>query len=330
MHVCIFITPKGSTFLWMECIGGLTHASRAAVSNIPKTFTSIKKNGRVRANLNGNDDPLFQAAVAAAVLRFQETRRPEPLFVDPYVGILVPSNAQINEKPYRHCHCLATKFIDDKLLDTVKSVDGPRQVVLLTDGMDTRPYRLSWLKSTVIFEISPESVYKEAARKLSEVGAQIPRSCLFVHVPAESPDLQRDLRRRGFNANRPSVWILQGFPLLTLTSFEDVLFTVSSLAMKGCLLSGELPSWLAEAESVMKSDRKKLMEKVFMGHGFAVDVIDYGDVARSLSMEQPKGEHNYILFSAEHLRLSDDQMENWRREFQRIEDEGDEEGFEEL
>lgn len=41
---------------------------------------------------------------------------------------------------------------------------------------------------------------------------------------------------------------LQGLPVMTLASFEEILFTVSSLAMKGCLLLGELPGWLPETE----------------------------------------------------------------------------------
>lgn len=40
------------------------------------------------------------------------------------------------------------------------------QVVLLTDGMDTRPYRLSWPTSTMIFDISPDRVFNTAAQKL--------------------------------------------------------------------------------------------------------------------------------------------------------------------
>jgi len=40
------------------------------------------------------------------------------------------------------------------------------QVVLFTDGMDTRPYRLGWPASTLIFDISPERVFKRAAQKL--------------------------------------------------------------------------------------------------------------------------------------------------------------------
>ena len=44
---------------------------------------------------------------------------------------------------------------------------------------------------------------------LSGVGAKIPRSCLFLHVPLESSDLQQTLRAKGFNGNRPSIWAMQ-------------------------------------------------------------------------------------------------------------------------
>lgn len=58
----------------------------------------------------------------------------EPLFVDPYAGCLVPPNVQMDLKKYSHHYCVATKFIDDKLLRTVNHMDGLKQVVLLTYG----------------------------------------------------------------------------------------------------------------------------------------------------------------------------------------------------
>lgn len=39
---------------------------------------------------------------------------------------------------------------------------------------------------------------------------------------------------------------------MTLTSFEDILIVVSSLAIKGSLLIGEIPVWLAETEFKLK------------------------------------------------------------------------------
>ncbi|GAB2230987.1 hypothetical protein Droror1_Dr00027270 [Drosera rotundifolia] len=60
------------------------------------------------------------------------------------------------------------------------------------------------------------------------------------------------------------------------------------------------------------------------------DVIEYEALASSLREEPWDGDPDSILFATEHLRFSDDQVENWRREFHRIEEDSDEEGFEEL
>ncbi|KAK9282425.1 hypothetical protein L1049_005342 [Liquidambar formosana] len=315
----------------MECLVGFVPAAATAIGRPLLTpVAKRKKRCGLRAKLNDKDDPLLQAAITGSFLRFQETHRPEPLLVDPYAGCFVPPNIPMDVKHHTNHYCLATKFIDDKLLSTMNNIDGLKQVVLLTDGMDTRPYRLNWPTSTIIFDISPERVFKRAAQKLEDVGAKVPRSCLFLHVPLESSDLQHDLRRKGFNGNRPSIWNFQGLPVTALASFKEILFVVSSLAMKGCLLLGEFPTSLAETEVGIMSDTKIWMDKLFMSNGFRVEVIDYDEVAKNLSKERASGEYKNVLFVAEHLRFSDDQMETWRKEFQRVEEEGDEEGFEEL
>lgn len=152
----------------------------------------------------------------------------------------------------------------------------------------------------------------------------------MLHVPLESSNIQEALRKKGFNGNRPSIWVFQGLPLMTLKSFEHVLFTVGSLAMKGSVLIGELPAWLAETQLDLKINQEEWLHKLFMSHGFQLQMIDYEDMAGSLGREPSMETYNYVHFIAEHLRFSDDQMETWRREFQRAEEEGDEEGFEDL
>ncbi|KAF2298385.1 hypothetical protein GH714_023415 [Hevea brasiliensis] len=216
----------------------------------------------------------------------------EPLFVDPYAGCLIDPTVQMDLKKYSHHYCLATKFIDDKLLHTVNNIDGLKQIL--------------------------------------GVGAKIPRNCMFLHVPLESSNIQQNLQAKGFNGNQPSIWAIQGLSIMTLASLEEILFIVSSLAMNGCLFLGELPALLAETEIGRKSSTEKWIEKLFMTNCFRVDVISYDEVASSLGKELARGDYKNILFVAEQLRFSDDQMETWRREFQRIEEEGDEEGFEEL
>ncbi|XP_059659565.1 O-methyltransferase 1, chloroplastic isoform X1 [Cornus florida] len=315
----------------MECLAGFAPPLAAATMRPSLTCAFKKtKNGGLRAKLNDVDeDPLYQSALYRASLRFQETHLSEPLFVDAYAGCFLPSNIETDMKHRLHHYCLATKFIDDKLLSTMNNIDGVKQVVLLTDGMDTRPYRLSWPTSTLIFDISPESVFRRAAQKLDDVGAKIPRSCLLLHAPLETSNIQETLCSKGFSGNRPSIWAFQGLPVMTLANFEEILFIVSSLAMKGCLLLGEFPAWLTETKVGVKCS-KEWMDRLFMSNGFRVDMIGYDEVARNLGKEPASGDYKNILFVAEHLRFSDNQMETWRREFQRVEEEGDEEGFEEL
>lgn len=221
---------------------GFARAPATAILRPPSTCTSKKKVNGLRAKLSDGNDPLLQTATSAASLRFQETHRPEPLFVDPYVGCFVPPDVQMDMKQCSHHYCLATKYIDDKLLRTVNHIDGLKQVVLLTDGMDTRPYRLSWPTSTIIFDISPERVFKRAAEKLEGVGAKIPRNSLFLHVPMESSNIQQSLRAKGFNGNQPSIWAIQGLPVMTLASFEEVLSIVSNLAINGSFFFGRIAS----------------------------------------------------------------------------------------
>ncbi|KAM7254687.1 hypothetical protein ACFE04_019928 [Oxalis oulophora] len=322
-----------------KCVERFTHTSHFSIlqpSLPPYYAASASKNKNVaftlKSKLDDEYEPLLKSALNAASLRLQETHQSEPLFVDPYAGCFVPPRTRLDlmKTSESDHYCLATKFIDDKLIHTANNIDGLKQVVLLTDGMDTRPYRLSWGSSTIIFDISPETTFQIAAQKLQDVGAKIPRGCLFFHVPLESSDIQKSLCSKGFNGSRPSVWAVQGLPLMNLANFENILFAVSSLAAKGSIFVGEIPAWFAETEIELKLSTQKWMEKLFSGHGLRVDLISYSEVARSLGRELTPGDYRNILFVAEQLRFSDDQMETWRREFQRVEEEGDEQGFEEL
>lgn len=53
----------------------------------------------------------------------------EPLFIDPYSACFGPTTELDAEHQHHHNHyCLATKFIDDRLLAVVKNIDGVKQV----------------------------------------------------------------------------------------------------------------------------------------------------------------------------------------------------------
>ncbi|PPS14303.1 hypothetical protein GOBAR_AA06270 [Gossypium barbadense] len=292
---------------------------RCASVLVPFPFNNKRNRGLLRAQLSDENDPLLRLAINSASL--------QPLFMDPYAGCLVPPHTRLNFENSSKHYCIATKFIDDKLLRTVNHMDGLKQVVLFSDGMDTRPYRLNWPSSTIIFDISPERVYQNAIEKL-QVGAKIPRSCLFLHIPLESSNIQEALHMKGFNGNRPSILAIQGLPLMTLVSFKEILLTVSGMAMDGCLFLGELPAWLAETKIGTKSSTEKWMDNLFMSNGFKVNMVSYHKVAKSLGKALKLGDHKYILFVAEQLRFSDDQMETWKIESQRVEEDRKGEDFE--
>ena len=42
-----------------------------------------------------------------------------------------------------------------------------------------------------------------------EVGARIGRSCMFIHIPCESANIEEMMRNRGFKGARPSIWVFQ-------------------------------------------------------------------------------------------------------------------------
>lgn len=284
-------------------------------------------------------DPLFRAAIAAASIRYQESLLPDPLFIDPFAGCFVSSvTSQKDDKEQclaadLSCPChyrFATKFIDDKITSMVSSSNELRQIVLLTDGMDTRPYRLRWPLASIIYDISPERVFKEASQQLEGAGAKISKSCMLIHIPQESSDLQVCLCKKGFNGSRPSLWILQGLPLVTLESLKHILSIFASLAMKGCIFVGELRGLLLDVEFGNMSRKKDLMESIFRRHGLQVDMVGYDEVARTLHLDPLCKDYGSILFIARQLRYSDAQMETWRAHFERLEEEADEEGFDEL
>ncbi|KAG8081078.1 hypothetical protein GUJ93_ZPchr0007g5690 [Zizania palustris] len=263
-------------------------------------------------------DPLLLAALRAAHLRDEESRRPDPLFIDPYAAVLLSLDVACQDKdsqalrlmPSADHYRLVTRYIDDKLQHLILNSDDLRQIVLLTDGMDTRPYRLSWPRLSVVYDVSPGRVFSTTSQQLRGAGAKISRNCVVLHTSLESPDLQEGLCKNGFNGNRPSLWVLQGLPLFTFASLEDLLLIISSLAMKGSIFIGEVPrfpQWRGAADMASEQDR---LENLFFTKGFRVSFVHYEKVAEDvgLCLDPPLKTHDRLLFIAEQLRFSDAQV----------------------
>ncbi|WVZ62553.1 hypothetical protein U9M48_012291 [Paspalum notatum var. saurae] len=242
-------------------------------------------------------DRLLLAALRAARIRDEESRRADPLFIDPYAAVLLSHDVSHHDMDYLVSHVvpcpdhyrLTTRYIDDKLQSLINSSEDIRQIVLLTDGMDTRPYRLSWPRLSVVYDVSPGKVFSTATQQLRGTGAKLSRNSVLLHTPLETTDLQEGLSKNGFNGNRLSLWVLQGL-------------------------------------------EQRSLEKLFFTQGFRVSFVQYENVAKDIGLDlaTPWEQHGRVLFVAEQLQFSDAQMESFRMHFVRMEEDADEEGFEEL
>jgi methyltransferase (TIGR00027 family) len=99
-----------------------------------------------------------------------------------------------------------TRFLDEFLADAGRA--GIRQVVILASGLDTRPYRLWWPPGTTLYEIDRPQVLDFKSEVLHGLGATLTANRRAVGV-----DLWQDwpaaLRRVGFDAAQPTVWIAE-------------------------------------------------------------------------------------------------------------------------
>jgi hypothetical protein len=156
-----------------------------------------------------------------------------------------------------------------------------RQVVLLGDGFDTRPFRLPWPPGTVLFVVAPPEAHERAEALLSarDGGApRVERGCLLRRVDlnlaaasapapaaaaaapagglaataaaaataapaAPASILLAQLERAGFRGDRLSLWALQGLhgQELQKGALLELLADVTNGAAFHSLAVGELP-----------------------------------------------------------------------------------------
>ena len=100
-----------------------------------------------------------------------------------------------------------TRFFDNFLTDACRA--GIRQAVILASGLDTRPYRLWWPPGTTVFEIDQPRVidFKTQTMRSMNATPSANRRALGIDLRRDWPEA---LRRVGFDAGQPTVWIAEG------------------------------------------------------------------------------------------------------------------------
>ncbi|MFF2428402.1 SAM-dependent methyltransferase [Streptomyces mirabilis] len=190
---------------------------------------------------------VWATAVGVARVRARETRRVNPLFLDPFAEAFAaagslpvdgkPPRAPVDDAARRRWDAVAfsivvrTRFLDELLRDGADA--GCHQVVLLGAGMASRAYRLDWPSGTHLFEIdSAEPLgFKESVLRAKPAD---PR-CERITVPV---DLREDWTgaqaAAGHDPALPTVWIAEGLLIhLPQDAVERPLGQVGELSATG-------------------------------------------------------------------------------------------------
>jgi len=220
---------------------------------------------------------------------------------------------------------LATRYTDDTLqsalaatsMNTINKGDY-RQVVLVGDGMDTRPFRLTWPEGTLIFVVAPREVHELAAATLKAEGAHVPRGSLLRRVPAtwggpqEPVSFLAALEGTGFQGNKLSIWVLQGFAGQGLSdvAVRQLLSDVTDGAAFNSLVLGEVPTVMGKQEAVSLLAEFGLLSTVLNIGG---EVTGYGrwaeeDSKALAARSSSSGDAHRRLFASQVMRLSLAQM----------------------
>jgi methyltransferase (TIGR00027 family) len=136
-----------------------------------------------------------------------------------------------------------TRFVDDFLADAGRA--GIRQVVILASGLDTRPYRLWWPPGTTVYEIDQPQVIDFKTEVLRGLGAELTANRRAIGI-----DLRQDwpeaLRRVGFDAAQPTVWIAENLFVgyLTPDAQNRLLQNLIAMSAPGSRLAADhMPTW---------------------------------------------------------------------------------------
>ena len=160
-----------------------------------------------------------------------------------------------------------TRFVDEFLADTGRA--GIRQVVILTSGLDTRPYRLWWPPGTTVYEIDRPEVLDFKSEVLRGLGAELNASRCAVGV-----DLHQDwpaaLRRVGFDATAPTVWVAEQLLIGYLTpGVQDRLLQgVTAMSAAGSRFAADhMPTW-----TPLQLEAERSFVEGWRQHGMDVDL----------------------------------------------------------
>ena len=162
-----------------------------------------------------------------AGVRARESVREDHLFNDPWAAALAGTEglAWVEQRSSDSVIpiVLRTRFFDD-FLQRIATDSGIRQIVLMAAGLDTRAFRLSWPQQVRFFELDQAPVLEYKEKILRSAGAKPNCRQQTITVDLTGP-WETALSKAGFDPERPSGWLLEGFlyylPIQNLTQLLD-------------------------------------------------------------------------------------------------------------
>ena len=188
-------------------------------------------------------------ALFVATARALEAQKPDPLAVDPFAEVFCravggPAADVLDGKDPDHPlktddfgqHFVTfqgarTKYFDDYFRRAADA--GARQVVILAAGLDSRAYRLPWPDGTTVFELDRPQVleFKREVLAGQHAKPRAERREIAVDLREDWPQALRD---SGFDAAKPSAWIVEGLLLYLPAAAQEQLFVgIDALAGPG-------------------------------------------------------------------------------------------------
>jgi len=178
-----------------------------------------------------------------AAVRAMESRREDCLFNDPWAEALAGAEGStwISQRSAESVIpiILRTRFYDDFLQHIAEDTDV-RQIVLMGAGLDTRAFRLSWPQHTRIFELDqgPVLEYKERILRSADAKPNCERRAIAVDLTAPWEDA---LIKAGFDQQRPSCWLFEGFLFyLSTENLTQLLDRTMRLAAPGSYIGFDI------------------------------------------------------------------------------------------
>jgi methyltransferase (TIGR00027 family) len=212
-------------------------------------------------------------ALFVATARALEAQKPDPLAVDPFAEVFCRAvggdwadvlDGKVPDHPLKtsdfgdhfvNFQGARTRYFDGYFRRAANA--GVRQVVILAAGLDSRAYRLQWPDETTIFELDRQQVLDFKREVLAGHGAQPNAERREVAVDLRE-DWQQALQDKGFDATKPSAWIVEGLLIYLPAVAQQQLFAgIDTLAGPGSHVGVEDGAPLNPEEFAAKVDEER-------------------------------------------------------------------------